>query len=273
MIQQEATVIWNRSRGGKFYHLGLHCARGFDRAEPGQFVMLHLPDRVDPLLRRPYSLHRLIRKGRGTEGIEILYKVIGKGTALLAGLQPGQNIGVLGPLGSAFLLPPGAHRAFVVAGGIGVAPMLFLVEELRRQRMKPENCSVFLGGRTREELLCIEEFDELGVKLHTTTDDGTAGDQCLVTLPMEFALQDETPDVIFACGPPAMIQCVMDLAEAREIECQVSIETRMACGMGACLGCAVVSRDPRVSYYHACLDGPVFDARSIRLEGDRMLRE
>jgi len=273
MIQQSATVIWNRPRGGKFYHLGLRCPLGFARAKPGQFVMLHLQDRVDPLLRRPYSLHRLIRKGRRTEGIEILYKVVGKGTALLAGLQPGEKVGVLGPLGSAFLLPPDARSVFVVAGGIGVAPMVFLVEHLRQQGLSPEGCTVFLGARTRTEILCEEDFSRLGVTVHTTTDDGTAGDQCLVTLPMESALETASPEVIFACGPSAMIQCVMDAAEARHIECQVSIETRMACGMGACLGCAVASRDPATAYYHACLDGPVFDSRSIRLEPDRMLQE
>lgn len=274
MFQQTATVVWNRSRGSHFYHLGLRCSRGFSSAKPGQFVMLHLDGRCDPLLRRPFSLHRLIRQGRRTTGIEILYKVVGKGTGLLAALQAGDEVDLLGPLGSAFVLPPDARRVFVVAGGIGVAPLVFLVEHLLHQEgLAAGNCTVFLGGRTREELLCAGDLTRLGVRVHTTTDDGTAGDRCLVTLPMELALDADAPEVIFACGPPAMIQCVMDAAEARGIECQVSIETRMACGMGACLGCAVASRDPSTPYYHACLDGPVFDSRSIRLETDRMLTE
>jgi dihydroorotate dehydrogenase electron transfer subunit len=273
MIQQTATVVWNRSRGASVYHLGLECARGFARARPGQFVMLHLVDRIDPLLRRPFSLYRLIQNGPITEGIEILYKVVGRGTALLSSLQAGDKVDIMGPLGSAFLLPPEARRVFVVAGGIGVAPMVFLVDDLLRQGIRTADCTVFLGGRTRDELLCGEDFNGLGVSLHTTTDDGSAGDQCLVTLPMELALSSGSPDVIFACGPPAMLQCVADVAEARNIACQISIETRMACGMGACLGCAVASRDSSVPYYHACLDGPVFDSRSIRLETDRMLQE
>ncbi|MGB5619558.1 MAG: hypothetical protein WBM78_22165, partial [Desulfobacterales bacterium] len=111
--------------------------------------------------------------------------------------------------------------------------------------------------------LCTDEFTALNLPVHTTTDDGSAGDQCLVTHPVDVALADRRPDVVFACGPLQMLDCVIGIAAAHGVICQVSIETAMACGMGACLGCAVPSRDAPGRYYHACLDGPVFDAGSI----------
>jgi dihydroorotate dehydrogenase electron transfer subunit len=145
--------------------------------------------------------------------------------------------------------------------------MVFLAQHLVASGLKPFDCEVFLGGRTCEDLLCMDEFAALDLPVHTTTDDGSAGDQCLVTHPVDIALADRRPDVVFACGPLQMLECVIGIAAAHGVICQVSIETAMACGMGACLGCAVPSRDAPGRYYHACLDGPVFDADSIRLPG------
>jgi dihydroorotate dehydrogenase electron transfer subunit len=103
------------------------------------------------------------------------------------------------------------------------------------------------------------------MQVHTTTDDGSAGDQCLVTHPVEIALQESKPDIIYACGPLEMLQCVFGIAEKYQVPCQISMETRMACGLGACLGCAVARREASNQYLHACLDGPVFDTRAIIL--------
>ena len=105
----------------------------------------------------------------------------------------------------------------------------------------------------------------LGINVHTTTDDGSAGDQCLVTHPVEIAIQDVRPDIMYACGPAEMLKCVLGFAEKYAVPCQVSIETMMACGVGACLGCAVEDRTGSGKYLHACLDGPVFDAQVISL--------
>lgn len=266
MVQQKAQVLWNQHVSSDYYSVGLRCRAGFARAKPGQFVMLRITEGNDPLLRRPFSIHRLIISEGRIQGIEILYKVVGKGTTLLSELKRGVRIDVLGPLGSAFLLPEQAQRVFIVAGGIGIAPMLFLAVHLLERGVDPEDLKVYLGGRTKDDLLCVADFEDLNLTVHTTTDDGSAGDQCLVTVPVELAASDRRPDLIYACGPLEMLKCVIDIAEVHSIECQVSIETRMACGMGACLGCAVAARDIPNLYYHACLDGPVFDIRTIRLE-------
>ena len=266
MFQQKAHVLWNTEIAPTYHRIGLACDYGFVRAKPGQFVMVRLSDGVDPLLRRPFSIHKPIIRNNRTIGIELLYKVVGKGTDILSGLEPKGRLDLLGPLGSAFLLPPGARKIMLVAGGIGVAPMVFLAMQLMQNGIEPEDCSVFLGGRTRDDLLCVEEFEQLNINVTTTTDDGSAGDQCLVTVPMEFAVSDARPDVIYACGPEAMLECVLGISRAHSITCQLSIEARMACGMGACLGCAVTAADMPDRYYHACLDGPVFDSESIKFE-------
>jgi dihydroorotate dehydrogenase electron transfer subunit len=266
MLQQNAQILWNEAAGPAVYRLGLSCPTGFGRAKPGQFVMLRISKGVDPLLRRPFSIHKPIVKGRRTVGIELLYKVVGRGTSVLAGRTPGETMDILGPLGSAFRLPPGASKVFILAGGIGVAPMVFLANYLIKHGIRAEDCRVFLGGRTREELLCRDDFAAAGLSVHTTTDDGSAGDQCFVTHPVEIALADRRPDIVFACGPLEMLSCVIGIIDAHKVACQVSIETMMACGMGACLGCAVSSRDMPDKYYHACLDGPVFDTDSIHLD-------
>jgi dihydroorotate dehydrogenase electron transfer subunit len=126
---------------------------------------------------------------------------------------------------------------------------------------------VFIGGRTKDDLLCRDDFVQLGLKVETTTDDGSDGDQCLVTHPLAVAVDQRRPDLIVACGPMAMLDCVIGIAEKHHIPCQVSIETMMACGMGACLGCAVEARVDQSGYLHACLDGPVFNAADLKLAG------
>ena len=175
----------------------------------------------------------------------MLYKVVGKGTAALALQKPGDIVDILGPLGTGFLIPRGAKRIYFACGGIGVAPLVFLVSQLRRRNADLSKCRVFIGGRSQEDLLCLRDFEQLGLNVQTTTDDGSAGDQCLVTHPLEVAVEHLTPDIIAACGPMAMLACIIGIAEKYRVPCQVSIETMMACGMGACLGCAVEGRGQR----------------------------
>jgi dihydroorotate dehydrogenase electron transfer subunit len=154
---------------------------------------------------------------------------------------------------------------FIVAGGIGVAPIPFLISHLLDKSIDRSQCKVFIGGKSKVDLLCSDDFDSLGISVRTTTDDGSFGDQCLVTDPVEIEISDSKPDVIYACGPMQMLSCIVGIAEKHGIECQVSIETMMACGMGACLGCAVESRKDPDRYLHACSDGPVFDANTLNI--------
>jgi dihydroorotate dehydrogenase electron transfer subunit len=171
-------------------------------------------------------------------------------------------VDLLGPLGRGFRVADGLARIVLAAGGIGAAPMVFLAETLAGRSRECE-IEVFIGGRSREDLLCREDFQRLGLPVTTTTDDGSDGQHCLVTVPLEQAADRGGPDLICACGPPAMLRCVALMAMARGIACQVSIEALMACGLGACLGCAVAGRDPATPYLHVCREGPVFDAAEL----------
>jgi dihydroorotate dehydrogenase electron transfer subunit len=265
MHQQLSKVLFNEKVGPAYYKIGLSCSDHYSLAKPGQFIMLRVIGQAGPLLRRPFSIHNLIASNGSAEGLELLYKVVGKGTAALALQKPGDSVDILGPLGSGFLIPPGAKHIYVVGGGIGTAPLVFLVSQLHRQKADLSNCRVFIGGRTQEDLLCLDDFAKLGVSVQASTDDGSAGEQCLVTHPLENAVEHLAPDIIAACGPMEMLACIIGIAEKYGVPCQVSIETMMACGMGACLGCAVEGRGSHDRYLHACLDGPVFDAEMLKI--------
>ena len=265
MYQETVEVLWNNKAGNACYRIGLTCHRGYSGAKPGQFIMLHFPGRITPFLPRPFSIHRLIKTGDRTTGIELLYKVVGEGTKMLSELQKGDIVDILGPLGNGFSFSDYYKRIFIVAGGIGVAPMLLLASYLQTKGVNTSECTVFLGGRSKDDLLCADDFLHTGMKIYLTTDDGSAGDHCLVTHPLETASKKDRPDIIYACGPLEMIKCVVGIAEKYTVPCQVSIETIMACGMGACLGCAVEKKEVSSHYMHACLDGPVFNASILNL--------
>jgi dihydroorotate dehydrogenase electron transfer subunit len=258
-------VLANIPMGNGYYRIRLSCHRQYGLARPGQFVMVRFPELVDPLLPRPFSIHRLIKQADVTTGLELLYKVVGKGTQALSLRQPGDHLSLTGPLGRGFAVPADVAHIKIVAGGIGVAPMIFFLDYLHEHKRDLEGVEVFLGGRSKADLLCLDEFSTLGVSVHLTTDDGSSGDQCLVTDPLEIAVVENRPDIIFACGPMEMLACVAGIADKHGVACQVSIETMMACGMGACLGCAVAGRKSSDKYLHACLNGPVFDIRELKI--------
>ena len=263
MIQHAATVLWNRQISRDCYHLALGCGAEYNRAVPGQFVMVQVRKDLAPLLRRPFSIAGLVGRLGAVEGIELLIKVVGGGTAQLSRLTKGERVDILGPLGRGFEVNPDHRHSYLAAGGIGVAPIRFLARTLIARGMEPGGCRVFLGGQSRTDLLCRSEFEALNLPVTITTDDGSAGDQCLITDPLEIAIQDRKPDMVYACGPHGMLTCIIGIARRMQAPCQISIETLMACGLGACLGCAVDRTDQK-GYVHACVDGPVFHAADVQ---------
>ena len=263
MIEQQTRVVWNRPAASGYYRMGLAVDGGFEQAKPGQFVMVRAGSGVNPLLRRPFSLLGLIREGAAVTGIEILFKVVGKGTRLLSTVREGGRLSVIGPLGNAFQVPERCRELILVAGGVGVPPIRFLAQSLLEREDAPGRCVVFIGGRSQDDLVCITEFDLPGFLLDVSTDDGSRGHHGVVTRSLERALSEGSADLICACGPPAMLKAVAGIAAAHGVACQVSIEAMMACGMGACLGCAVKLKDDAERYRHVCMDGPVFDASRL----------
>ncbi|WP_157067838.1 hypothetical protein [Desulfosarcina cetonica] len=175
MMIQETTVLWNRMAAKGYYRLGLAISGGFDHAQPGQFVMVRVGSDNQPLLRRPFSLLGLIREEGRVSGIEILFKVVGQGTEKLAGCRKGERLSVIGPLGNAFLVPDTCRQLILVAGGVGVPPIRFLAQSLLEREGGLDRCVVFIGGRTRDDLVCISEFDLPGFLLDISTDDGSQG--------------------------------------------------------------------------------------------------
>lgn len=215
---------------------------------PGQFAMLTLDPlgrRSDPLLPRPMAVFR----AQG-ERVEFRHKVVGRGTALLAALPAGAPLGVIGPLGNGF--PPLLERAVLVGGGTGIASLYQLAQR------KP-GCRVLLGGRSRDDVLGLADFEGLDAELEVATEDGSLGHRGRVT----ELLRPEPGQVVCACGPRAMMRAARDLAEKAGARCLVSLESRMACGFGVCLGCVVSAHD---GFRYVCSDGPVFDAAEIDWE-------
>ena len=213
---------------------------------------------TNPLLRRPFSFHKIDKKG-----FELLYKVVGKGTKILSERKKGKTLSVLGPLGNGFNILSAKRyplNAILIAGGTGVAPLLALAGQLKTYNLE---LITFLGARTKNHLLCEKDFKKLKAKVYTATEDGSKGYKGVVTDLLKQRLRttnDERRTTIYACGPKPMLKEVWRLAKSKKIPCEVSLEENMACGTGACLGCAVETKD---GYKMVCKDGPIFDAGDI----------
>ena len=235
-------------------------------AAPGQFVMIKPGGSLDPLLRRPFSIFEILRSGRAVEGITLLNKRIGVGTSRLYDARPGDRLACLGPLGRPFvpIAPPG--EAWMVAGGVGLAPFITLAESLAAQGTPS---TLFYGGRSASHLFHEDAFERLGVRLVLTTEDGTRGESGHVTAPLARHLADHpsAPAVtLYACGPTSMMRAVADLGRRHGRPTYVSLEPVMGCGMGGCYSCVVpVRRAPGQPghFVRSCLEGPVFDAAAI----------
>jgi dihydroorotate dehydrogenase electron transfer subunit len=264
MMQIRTRIRFNEPAGGGCRRMGLDAPEDFGKARPGQFVTLRLVDGTGPLLRRPFSIHGLIWEAGAVAGIELLFKVVGGFTRRLSEMGPGRIIDLLGPLGNDFDVPDSAQRIWMIAGGIGVAPLVFLARSLADKGADLAACALFIGGRTADDLLCLDRFSELGVPIHAATEDGTAGETGLVTQPLARAAAVTTPDILCACGPMPMLRAVAEIGAAHHIPSRVSMETLMACGLGACLGCAVETAGDENGYRHVCRDGPVFNGRWLR---------
>ncbi len=262
MIREKTIVLWNKKITSPYYNIGIQCGEGFSSSKPGQFLMLNLQGR-HPFLRRPFSIHRLIKKKGTVVGVELLYKVVGEFTGILASVKKGEPVDILGPLGNGFLFKNSFRRIFIVAGGIGVAPMLFFALSLRSKGFDLCRSTLFIGGKGQKDILCADTFANMGIDILIATEDGSRGKKGLVTDLLNTRLKKNVADIIYACGPVPMLKQVARIARLDGIECQISTESVMACGVGACLGCAVKAINSSNRYMHVCLDGPVFDSANF----------
>jgi dihydroorotate dehydrogenase electron transfer subunit len=242
-----ARVIENRPLGRGGFILRLGGCEALSSAQPGQFIMVRGEWGRDPLLPRAFSILRTLDDG----GCELLIKAVGRGTHLLELVESGAKLTVLGPLGKPF--PGPAPGQILVAGGVGLAPLLWHAQVARAAGIHTLMC---YGARSAADLVLL---DQIPGELLITTEDGSRGTHGRVTAVVEKA----TGNTILTCGPNPMMKAVVEIARARNLSCFVSVEGEMACGIGACLGCAYPTVGGDKPYQYACVDGPVFDASKV----------
>jgi dihydroorotate dehydrogenase electron transfer subunit len=302
-VSFNASVLSNIKIGQQFYRLKLNLPKeafqAFADFQPGQFAQLDVsgtsvpPDELIPpdlrdvagrniLLRRPFSFSDVnvnVQAGKGTA--EIVYRVVGPATLRMTTLSVGNLVGIIGPLGKGFSVPAGKKTALLVAGGMGVPPLHHLAKFLTANH--PQIIAVaFVGAKTAAEMpfkpkidevskqlgFSLPEFTQYGMESLIATDDGSIGFSGFITACLSEWLEktDYIPDstIIYSCGPEPMLVKVAQIAEQKRIDCQVSMEEIMACGIGLCQSCAVECKaNGTTTYKLCCQDGPVFDSRKV----------
>jgi len=258
----KARIISNRKLNGNYGHLEFESGWIAKQAVAGQFVNIKVANAPELLLRRPISIH-----GIKASKVKIIYEIIGRGTQILAARKPGEFLDMIGPLGNGFdysrpLAKSTQAKNILVAGGIGVAPLVFLADKLMKlktRKPKPETI-VLMGAKTKEQILCRQEFTSLGCTVKLATDDGSLGFKGRVTDLLDLLLEQPEPVRLFACGPHPMLKTIAQIAHKNKIPAQLSLEEHMACGIGACLGCVVATK---TGYKSVCQDGPVFSSEEL----------
>lgn len=230
---------------------------------PGQFVMVKPALGGEPLLRRPFSVFEILRNEAGTvTGLSLLSKQVGTVTRALFEAEPGGRLQCLGPLGVPFTVVDPPARAWMVAGGVGLAPFATLAEALSARGVET---TLFYGGRSSADLYRTPFFERLGVRVVLATEDGSRGERGRVTAPLERELRAAGggPVMIYACGPTAMMRAVAAAAARAERPVEVSLEPVMGCGLGGCYSCVVRVLDGGARFVRACLEGPVFEGNRV----------
>lgn len=279
MKKLNCRILENKRITADIHRMRIRSPYLANAARPGQFFEVRCSDKPEPLLRRPLGLHRKTKNG-----VELLYEVVGRGTQALSKRRPGEILDVIGPLGNGFDIEESrvqgqgsrkiGEEIILVAGGVGVAPLVALAESVAsRQFAVPgkRKVHVFIGAKTKKHILCEREFKRLGAKVHIATDDGSRGHKGFVTdlLISLLSTRHSLLNVIYACGPHPMLKAVAHIARLHKVPCQVSLEERMACGVGVCLGCPVKVRGQgpvarvKEEYKMVCKDGPVFNAEEV----------
>lgn len=272
LLHAPLRVVENVRLARDTYRVRLHGPDLAAAIRPGQFVMLRLPRTTDPLLGRPFALYDTVLDGPTPTAIDVVYLVVGKMTAHLAGVRPGDHLETWGPLGNGFQPLGAARHVGLVAGGIGQTPFLAYVRELlgsrgyggQPARRVAERVSVFYGVRTADLVAGADDFRAAGADLHLSSDDGSVGHAGYVTQLLEKV---GLPDHLVGCGPEPMLHALSRLAGRQGTPCHLSLETPMACGVGVCFSCVVkVRTDDGWDYKRCCVEGPIFDAAKLAWE-------
>ncbi|MDR0953022.1 MAG: dihydroorotate dehydrogenase electron transfer subunit [Elusimicrobiota bacterium] len=251
----KAKIIENKQVAPQIYNLKFEAPKLAAEAKPGQFVEALCKGSGAPFLRRPFGVHMADTKS----GVcEILFRIAGRGTELLSQMSAGDFLDITGPLGNDFEINKG-KKHFIAGGGMGIAPLLFLAKAIWQTG---EQAKIFLAAKTAADIARLDIFKNFG-EVILSTEDGSLGEKCLIDTPLERALKTEQNAALYACGPRPMLRCVAELGAKYQTPTQVSLEEKMACGMGVCQGCPVEVKNKDTKYKMVCKDGPVFNAEDI----------
>jgi dihydroorotate dehydrogenase electron transfer subunit len=267
VLQTNGIILENRRIKPLYFLLEIHCPPIANKIKPGQFIMLKVANNNDPFLRRPFSIYRsypddhAARKKKET--LFILYKIVGKGTQKMTEFEEGQRVDIIGPLGNGFTLPPhpSSSNIILVGGGVGIVSLYPLAQVLT-----PGKLFVFIGGKTRNDILCSADFRKLNSNIFISTEDGSIGFKGTVIdlfLSQGKKFKRNETNHLYACGPVGMLKELTRTIRFEQFIGQASLESRMGCGFGACWGCVVKTNDPKTPYQRVCREGPVFDLKDI----------
>ncbi len=276
-VCHRVSVVENVQLARDTFRVRFECPEIAKRIVPGQFLMLRLADLDDPLLGRPLALYDIVLdEAQNPVGVDVVYLVLGKMTSRLARFVPGQELEVWGPLGNGFS-PQQCDHLIMVAGGIGQTPFMALAQEHLGNRTYGDSsrnvspvirATLCYGARNADYLAGVSDFENVGLDVRVSTDDGSAGHHGLVTEQLQLLLSGrglEESTRVVCCGPEPMMEAVADMTAAFGVPCQVSLESPMACGIGICFSCVAKVRDDdgEWDYKRTCVEGPIFDAEKI----------
>ena len=260
--QMQVKLIEKSQLTKDIYHFKVKADEIVKEARPGNFIEIRITDQTEPFLRRPISIYNLDKEN----GIlEFIFQVKGKGTEILSKREVGENIDIMGPLGFGTFKLEGRKNISILGGGIGIFPLYELAKEAKQNNMQ---VNTYLGFRNKEYVVLENEFQNVSDKLTITTDDGTYKQKGFAIDFLKQDIENNKIDCIYACGPLPMLRAIRELAIQKNLDCQISLEERMGCGIGLCLGCAVKKAEsPKDApeYYHVCKGGPVFQAKDVEI--------
>lgn len=250
-IIENLKVIENNILSTDYFILTLGSQKPLPEMHPGQFAEIKVENNAQVFLRRPISIHDV---DYVKNELYLLIRIVGEGTQTLSNLKKGDNLNLVYPLGNTFNTN-NIHSALLIGGGCGIAPMLYLARKLKELKI---NTTILIGGRTTHDILEAEKFETFG-KVCIATDDGSAGEKGFLT---HHSVMKKLSDFdrVFTCGPEPMMKAVARLAKAADIDCEVSLENTMACGIGACLCCVTETKSGNKC---VCTEGPVFNINSL----------
>jgi dihydroorotate dehydrogenase electron transfer subunit len=269
MLMSTGEVLTHRKYGEHYHSLTIVAPEIGEQVAPGQFVSVRCPEGSSHILRRPFSVYRVHKRGGWASTIEIVFDVRGPGTAYLSSLRTHAAVDLVGPLGRGFGLPKTRAHCLLVGGGIGAAPLFFLADELRNEGHRVD---CILGARSARFLLNAIDVRRLASVYRITTEDGSTGERGVVTDVLEETMSRCSTDIVYSCGPHPMLAAVSRICARNSIPVQVAVEELMACGFGVCMTCVmpVVRRNRKeesVVYVRSCTEGPVLDGASVVWDG------